>query len=266
MLASVGSTLFRILTFQFTKAEVENFSYWHLAVGFILTWIVGVGRYWDHPKAEVFQYFGPGSVIYVLGLALYLYLVVLPLRSDTWSYRQLLTFITLTSPPAMLYALPVEKWFSLEMARTLNVWFLVIVATWRVGADSIYLRRYAGLRNFTQFAATFLPLSLIGVALAMLNLEHVVFQLMAGLRGNKDPASDAFLLLNLLAYGSYFISPFLVMYYVLAIVGRWKKDRLKVLPNPLRVQGSGKYTSFNNLAVYQSEVSIPKWFYWTPIN
>lgn len=42
MLASVFSTLFRILTFQFTKVEVENLSYWHLAVGFILTWVVGV--------------------------------------------------------------------------------------------------------------------------------------------------------------------------------------------------------------------------------
>jgi hypothetical protein len=111
MMASICSTLFRILTFQFTKAEVENLSYQHLAGGLVLMWIVGVRRYLDHPKAELLQYFGLELVIYVLVLALSLYLVVLPLRPDNWSYRQLLTFMTLTSPPALLYAVPVEKWF-----------------------------------------------------------------------------------------------------------------------------------------------------------
>ncbi|MBI4750087.1 MAG: hypothetical protein HY774_16500 [Acidobacteria bacterium] len=114
MLASVCSTLFRILTFQFTKAEIENPSYWHLVVGFILTWVVGIRRYWDHPKAELLQYFGPGSVMYVLVLALYLYLVVLPVWPDTWSYRQLLTFIRLTSPLAILYVYQLKNSFHLK--------------------------------------------------------------------------------------------------------------------------------------------------------
>lgn len=41
-----------------------------LAYGFIFTWLAGVGRYWDNPRAELWQIMGLGSIAYVFVLAL----------------------------------------------------------------------------------------------------------------------------------------------------------------------------------------------------
>ena len=51
----------------------------HIAV---VTWAAGIGRYWDHPSAEYWQYLGAGSISYIFGLSLLLYLIVRPLRRD----------------------------------------------------------------------------------------------------------------------------------------------------------------------------------------
>jgi hypothetical protein len=53
--------------------------------------------------------------VYVFVLALVLWLFVAPLRPRHWSYRNVL-FIGLTAAPAFLYAIPVERMMSLDMA------------------------------------------------------------------------------------------------------------------------------------------------------
>src|SRR3712207_7552248 len=45
-----------------------------LAFGLACTWLVGVGRYWDNPRASLLQHLGVGSVVYVFALALLLWL------------------------------------------------------------------------------------------------------------------------------------------------------------------------------------------------
>ena len=57
-------------------------------------------------------------------LSAFLWLIVAPLRPRNWSFIGVLIFVTLTSLPALLYAIPVEKFMSLENAQTANVIFL----------------------------------------------------------------------------------------------------------------------------------------------
>src|SRR4029453_14039750 len=101
-----------------------------------------------------------------------LWLLIWPLRPKAWSYYNVLTFVSLTSPPAILYAIPVEQLINLDTARTLNVWFLAIVASWRVALLIFYLKRHAQLRPFSIAIAALLPLTLIVTTLTALNLER----------------------------------------------------------------------------------------------
>ena len=98
---------FRLLTFRVSSEELASLDNRHLAWGLFMTWVVGMGRWWDDPGAHLLQHLGLGSVVYVFILALLLWLIPLPLKPSNWSYKGVLTLITLTSPPAMLCAIPV---------------------------------------------------------------------------------------------------------------------------------------------------------------
>jgi hypothetical protein len=185
-------TVIRLLTFRLTREEFFQLDHRHLALGVALTWVVGIGRWWDDPRANVLQHSGVGSVVYILLLSLMLWLVIWPLRPQRWSYRHVLTFVSLTSPPALLYAIPVERFTSLETARTLNVWFLATVAAWRVALLFFYLRRHAGLPVFSIVVAALLPMTFIVVTLTVLNLERAVFDVMGGLRGGGTANDRAY--------------------------------------------------------------------------
>jgi hypothetical protein len=140
-------TAARLLSFRLTGAEFGGFNYRHLLFGLLCTWLVGIGRWWDDGGARLLQHAGAGSVIYIFILALLLWLVVLPLKPHGWKYVHVLTFVSLTAPPALLYAIPVERLFTIRTARSLNVWFLAIVATWRVALLFVYLKRHARLKT-----------------------------------------------------------------------------------------------------------------------
>ncbi|NND01023.1 MAG: hypothetical protein HKN85_12650 [Gammaproteobacteria bacterium] len=185
-----------------------------MAFGFGFTWICGIGRYWDHPNAHLWQYLGLGSVAYIFILAFILWLVILPLKPHNWSYKNVLLFVSLTAPPAILYAIPVERFMPLESAQLANVWFLAVVALWRVALLFRYLKSAAGLTGLCVVAATLLPLTLIVTALAALNLEHVVFKLMAGLEEHEKSANDgAYLALVFITYFSVMASPVILAVY-----------------------------------------------------
>jgi hypothetical protein len=186
-----------------------------LAFGLFFTWLAGVGRYWDSPRAEVWQQLGLGSLAYVFCLAFILWVLLLPLKPRRWSYNNVLVFVTLTSPPAILYAIPVEKFMSLEAAQSANAWFLAVVATWRVALLVWFLHQLAGLKGLTIVVATLLPLALIVVALAALNLEHVVFSLMSGIRPEQRSANDlSYGIVTAMAFFSFLASPFLLVAYL----------------------------------------------------
>ncbi len=212
-LTKIISDEIKLLTFKPIRLDFTIFNL-YLAFGIFFTWLCGVGRYWDNPKADMWQYLGLGSVAYIFILALIIWLVIAPLKPNNWSYKNVLLFISLTAPPAILYAIPVEQFMSLKSAQTANVWFLAIVAIWRIALLLKYLKDVAGLSGLCVFVATLLPLTLIVTGLTALNLEHVVFKIMAGLEEHEKSANDnAYSVLVLITTFSVIASPVLLSMY-----------------------------------------------------
>lgn len=223
MIATLLLDELRFLTFRPVSSAIRTHWKAYLAFGLVFTWLAGVGRYWDNPRAEPWQLLGLGSLAYVFVLAAIVWLLLAPLRPNNWSYRNVLLFITLTAPPAVLYAIPVERFLSEGAARTANAWFLAVVAAWRVALLVVFLRRTAGLSAGSVVLATLLPLALIVSTLAMLNLEHVVFELMSGNREDTSGPNDAaYVVVLLLSYLSFLLSPILVIWYVALVVRAWR--------------------------------------------
>jgi hypothetical protein len=205
-----------LLLFRQFKPAIRDHWQAYLAWGLFTTWLAGVGRYWDHPSAALWQHLGLGSVAYVFILALILWAVVAPLRPSNWSYAGVLIFVTLTSLPALLYAIPVEKFLPLPSAQTANVVFLAVIAAWRVGLLMVFLRRAAGLPAFTTAVVGLLPIAIIVTVLVVLNLERAVFDIMGG---NREPTHNdaAYFILILISALSVFTSPILLILYAAII-------------------------------------------------
>jgi hypothetical protein len=211
---SVAATALRVLTFRASRDELASLGRPHLAVGLACTWLVGMGRWWDDPGAHILQHLGLGSVAYVFVLSLLLWAPARPLATAELTYGRLLTFVTLTAPPAMLYAIPVERMTDLDTARTLNVWFLASVATWRVALYATFLRRFARLSMLRMVVATLLPLALVVAALTALNLERAVFDVMGGLRSPGTANDAAYQVLITLTLFSFLAAPVLVLAFI----------------------------------------------------
>lgn len=212
---SILSTEARLLTFRMSRQNFLDLGRGHFLFGLVSTWIVGMGRYWDDPGAKLVQHLGLGSVIYIFVLSMFVWLVIWPLRPEQWSYAKVLTFVSLTSAPAILYAIPVERFFALETARSVNAWFLAVVATWRVALLILFLRKYAQLGAFQIIVAGCLPLTMIVTTLTALNLERAVFDIMGGLREGGGTANDnAYAVLFTLTYFSVILFVPLLLCYV----------------------------------------------------
>jgi hypothetical protein len=192
-----------------------------LAWGLFVTWLAGMGRYWDHPNANWWQYAGLGSVAYVFVLSAFLWLIVAPLRPRNWSFLAVLIFVTLTSLPAVLYAIPVETFMTLENAQAANVIFLAIVASWRVALLIVFLKRVAGLSGTGVMVASLLPLTLIVTALAALNLEKAVFEIMGG-NMQQTQNDAAYFILLVITVLSVILSPIMLIIYVVLVYRAWK--------------------------------------------
>lgn len=222
-LKTVCRDVFRLLTFQSFKLDTSILN-WYLGFGLVVTWLCGIGRYWDNPKAYLWQYLGLGSVVYVFVLAAILWVIITPLKPANWTYRNILTFVSLTSPPALLYAIPVERFMSLPSAQAINAWFLGVVALWRVALLFGFLNEVARLPWAVVFVAAMLPLTLIVTVLTGLNLEHVVFEIMAGIReADKSQNDSAYGVLLVITTVSLLASPLLLLAYIVQV---YKRRRL----------------------------------------
>jgi hypothetical protein len=222
--SEIVKTCLRLLAFRSTQAELIELNWKHLVFGICCTWIVGMGRYWDNPRVGLLQHLGVGSVVYIFLLSTFLWLIVYPLRPQHWSYFRVLTFVSLVSPPAILYAIPVEKFMSLNAASLNNAWFLAIVAGWRVALLLFFLRRLGNLDWFSITVAALLPLTLIIVALTLLNLERVVFDLMGGFV--KPSGNDsAYVVLLILTWVSILLFIPILLCYLIAVIHRFRERR-----------------------------------------
>jgi len=208
------NTIIRLLTFKLTREEMLQFSKTHFIAGLIGTWIVGMGRYWDDPGAKLLQHLGLGSVIYIFVLAGLIWLILLPFKVEKWNYFTVVTFIGLTSFPAVFYAIPVERFLSIEIANRINVWFLAIVAAWRLGLLYYFLKRFTKLGIGNILTVTLMPICLIISILTALNLHRVVFNIMGGVRNPTPHDASYFILMLLTGISSILILPLLIAYGV----------------------------------------------------
>lgn len=217
---------FRLLTFRTIRPDLDRSRARYWVYVLIVTWIVGVGRYWDHPSAEPWQYAGLGSVIYIFVLSTFLWLIVWPMRPKNWSFENVFLFVGMTSLPAVLYAIPVERFLTLEDAQTVNAAFLGVVAIWRIALYVRFLVGAAGLTVLEVIVATLLPLSAIVVVLAILNLEHVVFNIMAGIReGDESPYDTSYSVVLGLAILSFYALPVTGVMYLITAMAKSARTR-----------------------------------------
>ena len=218
---SIVQTIIRLLTFKITRDEILQFNKIHFIFGLFGTWIVGMGRYWDDKGASLLQHLGFGSVIYIFILPGFIWLILTPFFIDNWNYFTVLTFISLTSFPAVFYAIPVERFFTVQTANTMNVWFLAIVAGWRLGLLFYFLKHFTRLSAGNILTVTLMPICLIISVLTMLNLHKVVFNVMSGIR-NPSPHDSSYLVLMLLTGISAIMTPILLIAYGVGIYERYK--------------------------------------------
>ncbi|WP_290792525.1 hypothetical protein [Flavihumibacter sp. UBA7668] len=151
-------TISSLLLLKLTREEMLKFNRKHFIVGLLGTWIVGIGRYWDDKGASLLQHLGLGSVIYIFLLSLFIWLIIKPFLIDQWTYFRVLTFISLTSFPALFYAIPVELYFSMEISNLINVWFLALVAAWRLCMLFYFIRVFTKLDILDITTVTLLPI------------------------------------------------------------------------------------------------------------
>ena len=219
-------TILRLLTFKLTRDEMLQFNQKHFFAGLIGTWIVGMGRYWDDEGASLLQHLGLGSVIYIFVLAAFIWLIIKPFFVENWSYFTVVTFIGLTSFPAILYAIPVEKIVTISAANSINVWFLAIVAIWRLILLNYFLKRFTKLSYGNIITVTLMPICLIITTLTALNLHRVVFDLMGGLR-DPNAHDDSYFILILLTGISVILTIPLLMAYGIGIYNSYKERKTK---------------------------------------
>ncbi|PKV52784.1 hypothetical protein ATE84_4911 [Aquimarina sp. MAR_2010_214] len=223
---SLFNTLIKLLTFKLTRKEMLKFNIKHFYLGLVGTWLVGMGRYWDDSGANLMQHLGLGSVIYIFVLALFIWLILIPFKIENWSYFTVLTFIGLTSFPAIFYAIPVEKFLSIETSNTINVWFLAIVAAWRLALLFYFLKQFTKLSMINIITVTLMPICIIISLLTILNLHRVVFNIMGGMR-NPTPHDSSYMVLMLLTGISLILSIPLLISYGVGIYIRRKKLNTK---------------------------------------
>lgn len=214
---------FRLLFFRSTEEELQSFTTSHLAFGLFWTWLVGMGRWWDDPKANTLQHLGVGSLVYVFALAALLYLVMAPLRPKSWSYKNILTFVTLTAPPAIFYAIPVEQFMALREARIANISFLAVVATWRMALLFFYLKRGCRLSSSAMMVGALMPVTAIVCALTWLNLERVIVNIMAGLEPQGNANDAIYETVGVIAVLSVYAFPIALVAWIVLIVKARKR-------------------------------------------
>ena len=129
--------------------------------------------------------------------------------------------MTLTAFPGLIYAVPVERFLSPEAARTANVWFLGVVATWRMALYGIYLRRYARMAILPLVVQLLFPVVVILAALTALNLEHAVFDIMGGIQRETTSADAAYAVVVGLTLASVVIAPVLILIYLVLAWRAW---------------------------------------------
>lgn len=194
----------------------------YLAVGAGLTWVVGFGRYWDDENASLLLRSGTTSLLYTIVLSGFIWLSVLGLKPDRWSYRNVLLMVTMTALPGLIYAIPIEVFMDLQSAGTTNMVFLATVAAWRMALYYAFLKRVSKLPYHPLIVAWLLPPSIIVAALGVYGALYAISAGMGGVRGDVDPNLASMEAIALVGVASWLCLPILVPAYVYFA---WSRNR-----------------------------------------
>lgn len=218
--SEVFTTELKFLAFRAVRPDMKRLRWHFLALGMVSSWLAGVGRYWDTPEAQWWQYAGLGSVVYTLFMAALLFALILPMQPRHWSYLNVLTFVGMTAPPAVLYAIPVERFVAPQTASQVNLAFLLVMSVWRVALLWRYLRGSAALSFLAAFFALSLPLALILALLGYFQFTAIVMEGMMGSRGGAHAPNLAGRAVVGLGFGALFALPFLFLGYLILAARR----------------------------------------------
>ncbi len=208
-----------MLTFRLTPEEYDRLGFKHLLFGLATAWLVGYGRWWDRPDdVSPFLRSGALSVLTVIGLGFLLHRVMTGLVPRHEGHMRTAAYVSLTSLPAAIYALPLERWMELEQARTGNVAMLAVVAAWRVALYVYLLRRIAGFPIYTTIVTTLLPLAVIICFVTISGTQFRVLSIMTGVTVDPPPPSTAetrFDIIASLSCLSLVLTPVLVILWLI---------------------------------------------------
>lgn len=223
----------RFALFQPLKGDPAKHWRTYLLVGFAITWIVGFGRYWDNPSAPFLLRSGVTSIFYTLTLSAFIWLLVLGLKPERWSYRNVLLMVTMTALPGIIYAIPVEMMLDANTAGAVNMILLAIVAAWRMALYFIFLKRVARLPTVPLLIGWLLPPALIVAVLGYFGMIYVISAGMGGVR-DADPNLVAMETLAVIGLISWLCLPLLVPAYIISAVLRHKRpnDEAKAMSPP----------------------------------
>lgn len=219
---SVGAILAdfaRFATFRPLRGDVPAHMGAYLIVGLLIVWIVGIGRTWDVPDMPLIRKTGLGSVIYALALALFITLIVAPLRPARWRYENVLLMVTMTAAPGLIYAIPIEMFMPAGPAAGLNLIFLLIVAGWRMALYLSFLLNVAKLPTGATIVALMLPPTIIIAAISVAGAMDAIAHGMGGVRTAPPPGAISEEVLSLMAQASWgLLMPLLVAWFALIVI------------------------------------------------
>jgi len=222
-MGSIGAILADFVRFAvFKPLKGDPAKHWrtYLLVGAAITWVVGFGRYWDDAEEPLLLRSGFTSIFYTLALSAFIWLIVLGLKPERWSYRNVLLMVMMTALPGIIYAIPVEMFMSNESAGAVNMLFLAIVAGWRMALYYTFLKRVAKLPPVASLVGWLLPPTVILAALGFYGITYVIAGGMAGVRDEVDPQMASMQVIAYLGLASWVCLPILALIYVVLLFER----------------------------------------------
>lgn len=211
MLATVLGDFWRFLTFRPLKGDVQMHYGVYLLVALAIVWIVGFGRSWDFAAAPWWMRTGLTSIVYTFALAGFIWMIVAALKPERWSYRNVVLMVAMTAAPGIIYAIPVERTLPAELARAVNLTFLLIVAAWRMALYRHFLRSVAKLPPYETLVAWLLPPTIIVAGLSVFGVLDAIMRSMGGVRDQADPGEISGGAIMLIALVSWIALPVLLL-------------------------------------------------------
>lgn len=197
-----------------------------LALGIVGVVIAGIGRWWDDPEASLLQQYGVGSVVYSLLLALVVLASISPFNPKI-PYRAVLGMVCFTSLPALLYAIPVEKFMTATNATIYNAAALGIVATYRVSLLAWFHAKVVQIRWWQNVLAILFTISFIGAGVFIFGYAPKILETMGGMRYDDPVRNQVAKLGEGLSFFSLLAAPIVVVAYAIVKLA----NRKPVIPN-----------------------------------